>query len=93
MFFVFGSIGQTYSYSFKGELTSSEQIEIVEKIEQLSAIQNTKIRYKEDRRAGEFIFEIQTSERAESDVQFSAQDLKSILVSYELEPLNFIELK
>ena len=84
--------GQTYSYSFKGEL-STENIHSIEKeCSGLTEVKWTKCRYKVDRQAGELIIEVKKGnpeDRREDKQLFSPIEVKQMLRAHNLEPLDF----
>lgn len=84
---------QNYSYSFSGLLSLEQREKIERELNELSGIQEAKLKYKEDRERGEFILTIVDLSGAEGVDQFSATSMKDLLLSYGLEPKDFIELK
>lgn len=91
--FTFLGFSQNYSYSFSGELSAEQRIKFERDISKLSGVREIKLKYKEERNAGELLITISNPERAEGDDSFSALTVKNVLLSYSLEPINFIELK
>lgn len=90
-FCAFTSYGQTYSYSFNGNLSNESVILLNEAGLKMNQIEEFKIRYKEDSHRGEVLIVIDPSseQRAEADNQFSTIELKSLLIEFGLEPISF----
>lgn len=86
------SRAQNYIYYFEGEL-DQESISLIEKeLSLVIGVATSKI--KEDSGYGEIIISLITRpERSEAETQFSPVDLKNILISHQLTPLQFIESK
>ncbi len=92
--FAFAAYGQTYSYSFEGNIDQNS-IELIQKSGiQLNQVEQFKVRYKEDSERGELLIVITKSSenRAESDNQFNVVEVKSLLINHGLSPLNVIKL-
>lgn len=90
----FTSYGQTFSYSFEGNLNASSIDQIQKTGIQLNQVKEFKVRYKGDLERGEVLIVLkdQGEKRAESDNQFNIIDVKSILLHHNLSPLNFRKL-
>lgn len=85
---------QQYSYSFEGALAIDQIQKIEERCNTLPEVSSAKVKYKDDSQRGEVIIYIKPSnERGESRTMFKASDLKQIMQSYSLSPLEFRELK
>jgi hypothetical protein len=87
------SFGQDASYSFEGQLSESQQVEIQQKVENLPGVRTAKLRYKQDSMRGEFMLvldPVQDDQRGEAQpAAFSPVDLKAILSEYALLSLEF----
>ena len=86
---------QTFSYTFTGKLSVEQLSNIESKCSQLNRVASAKIKYKEDRERGELLIVLVKSDqpqRAEADDQFSAIDVKHLLLNEQLSPLNFRKL-
>lgn len=87
------SYAQKYAYSFEGSLTTIQVQELESEILQLKSVASCKIKLKDETK-GEIFLELAPSPaRAESEEGFSPTDIKRMLISKDLMPLNFIELK
>ena len=87
--------GQTFSYSFKGELDKKSLTTLELESAQLPQVNWTKCRYKEDKKAGELIICINeeiSSNGGGDDQEFTVVDVKRLLISKGLQPLDLIEL-
>ena len=85
---------QTYAYSFKGELTEGQSQSISEAIRETKSVLSVELRYKPEKEMGEFIFSVDPMENnGENDHPFSPVDIKAILISNQLEPLEFRQIK
>lgn len=92
--FAFTAYGQTYSYSFEGNLNQNSIEEIQKSGVQLNQVEQFKVRYKEDSERGEVLIVLtkESERRAEEDNQFNVVEVKSLLINHGLSPLNFIKL-
>lgn len=90
----FTAFGQTYSYSFEGNLNQNTLNQIQKSGIQLNQVEEFKVRYKEDSNRGEILIVLdkQSTARAESDNQFNVVDVKAILLNHGLSPLNYRKL-
>lgn len=92
----FIAYNQNYSYSFSCDGISPEQLSNLEnKIRRLEGVEECKIRYKEERKAGEimlFIEEVNNQYEGENESSFNAVTLKNLLLESGLSPLNFKSL-
>lgn len=88
--------GQSYSYSFNGELDIEDINAIEKECAQLTEVKWAKCRYKSDRMAGELLIEIKPVEmedHREDKSQFSPIEVKMLLIARNLEPLDFRSIK
>lgn len=89
----FTALSQNYAYSFEGELSTKQITELEAEIKNIKTVSSCKIKMK-DAFKGQVYIEISPeSQRAEGSSQFSPVDIKKLLISKDLMPLNFIELK
>lgn len=88
------SNAQNYIYYFEGEL-DQEGISLIEsELSTIVGVSSTKVKIKEGTTNGEvFISLLKRPERSENDTQFSPSDVKKILISHQLNPIEFIESK
>lgn len=85
---------QTYSYSFKGVLSNENKAKFNKEISELPTLLSVEIKIKNEAQMGEVIFSIDPlADRGENDHPFSPVDLKSLLISFGLEPIDFRQLK
>ena len=94
-FWALNGYGQTYAYSFEGDLTPTKITDLENSCSDLEGIGIVKIKYKDDSNRGEFIVQIDKSainKRGAEDGQFSASDLKSFIINSGLSPLEFRKL-
>ncbi len=86
--------GQTYIYTFEGEIDPFLITEMEHECAKLASISTVKIKYKAESMRGE-MFIILDSEmkekRGSADDQFSPKELKSFLLDRNLSPLSFRE--
>lgn len=81
-------MAQDYSYSFNGEL--SNQDELLKQLQSIPQLLHPKIKYKEDKKGGEIWFDIKMSNsKTDTHDEFSPVSVKSMLLSFGLEPLTF----
>lgn len=81
-------VKKQYQYSFNGELNSQNITNLENALSNLTFVTIAKVKYKTDSRKGEVI--LQTSERtviSESDKGFDVIELKKLLISKNLEPV------
>ena len=63
-------------------------------LSQVTGISNSKVKMKEDTEFGEVFISIKKQpDLKESELQFSPVDVKNILISHQLTPIQFIESK
>lgn len=87
-------IAQTYSYSYSGLLPVENTDKFKKEISELPAVLTVEIKQKHDSQKGEILFSIDPmNERGENDHPFSPVDLKSIILSFGLTPIEFRQLK
>jgi len=90
------SFSQTYLFTFSGELDPFSITKLENECSQLKDVKSTKIKYKPESHKGELyvtLIEKKKSVRTEKDESFSPIPLKSFLLSKNLSPLSFRELK
>ena len=90
------SYSQTYVYTFEGDLELSSISFMEKECSTFQSIASVKIKYKEDSKKGEFYITLNEDEknrRAESDFHFSPVDVKSYMISHNLSPLTFRQIK
>lgn len=85
--------GQTYAYSYEGNLTVEKQSQLIKECSELPQVASCKIRQKDEKNKGELIVEIEEMDRVDQDNPFSIAFLKSLLLSNGLNPISCIELK
>lgn len=86
------SFGQTYSYSFKGELAASNISNLEKRCSAIQGVSKTKIKYKEDSQGGEFILildEMPSDSEASDEHPFSSVLVKKLLLELNLSPQSF----
>lgn len=95
----FIAFNQNYSYTFSGQegksLSAEEISNLENKIKRIEGVKECKIRYKEERNAGEILLFIEESMSEFEDEQespFNATELKSIVIKSGLNPINFKSL-
>lgn len=87
------SFGQSHYYSFQGELTESAQTELESRIQTLEFVQEAKVRYKEEKQAGEIAFSINIEAKKSENESFSPIAMKQLLQEFGLAPLNYVAPK
>lgn len=88
------SFGQTYAYSFKGDVDADKATTIENRIMEMPDVVSCKVKVKADSGKGELIIVIDKGDkRGEADEQFKAKDVKGLLIGQGLEPIQFIQLK
>ena len=94
LFFNSTAFSQTFAYSFEGSL-SGENIQSFEsEFNSIVGIQTFELRIKPDQQRGELIFSIvEPVKKDESDLSFSPVDVKQLLIKYNLNPLDFRQVK
>lgn len=97
--FSFIAFNQNYSYTFTGQegksLSTEEISDLEKKIRRIEGVQECKIRYKEERNAGEILLFIEESKSKfedEQESQFKATELKAFVIANGLNPINFKSL-
>ncbi|MBL1280515.1 MAG: hypothetical protein COA33_009595 [Fluviicola sp.] len=96
LFFASISYSQSYVYSFEGTLDSSSIPDLERICENIQSVHSVKIKYKEDSEMGEIFITLDESEKnrtGEQEALFSPVDFKAFLISNNLTPLDFRELK
>ena len=89
----FGS-SQNYAYSFSGALTTEQIAQIENRCSEQPEVTYAKLKYKLDSQKGEVILFVEPNISAgERNVGFSAADIKQVLQSFGLTPIDFVELK
>lgn len=85
---------QTYSYSFSGVLSSEKRSKFNKEISELHSVFTVDLKIKTDSEKGEIVLSIDPSnDRGENEHPFSPVDLKSIIIAYGLEPIEFRQIK
>lgn len=85
---------QHYAYSFSGDISSDQISQIEERCAALPEVTSAKLRYKDDSHKGEVFVHVEpNNSQGEARLAFSAADLKKVLQSFGLSPIDFIELK
>lgn len=85
--------GQTYVYSYQGNLSIESQQKLIEECSQLPHVSTCKIRQKDEKGGGEIIVEVEKTEVADKDNPFSVAYLKNLIISNGLSPIACTELK
>ncbi|MDG1333388.1 MAG: hypothetical protein P8P74_13715 [Crocinitomicaceae bacterium] len=84
---------QSYSYSFEGNLTSDQLIELESECKRIPHLEACKVKYKPESNRGELIFRTDSREdRSEKSESFTPIDVKSLLLNNGLTPLDFAPL-
>lgn len=87
-FLAFVGLGQEqFSYSFKGASDSVSLVAIAQEMERLEGVTSVKFRYKDAKKAGEFMI---FSDRGTKNNPFPFQpaDVKKLLINKGFEPLD-----
>lgn len=85
---------QSFSYSFKGSLDEQSKERIQTETLKLPGVLSYELKYKEDSAKGEILISLDPmTDRGENDHPFNPADLKSILISVPVEPINFRQIK
>lgn len=85
---------QTYSYSFLGEISITDQQSLQKEVSQLPGVNSYEIKIKPDSKKGEIIFSLSELEiTGENKHPFSPIDLKSLMIQFKLEPIDFRQIK
>lgn len=85
---------QNYAYSFSGTLSSEQITQIEERCAAQPEVTSAKLKYKLNSQKGEIILFVEPNNSAgEGSVGFSAADIKQVLQSFGLSPIDFVELK
>lgn len=92
LFCLHGVFGQKYSYQFKGTLNPEQQTELLTRIESWNYFSEVKLFVKEQSGELQWIVPVKTT-RSEKEAPVQMTDLKSLILSYGLEPINFTELE
>jgi hypothetical protein len=84
---------QSYSYSFEGNATPDQLLELESDCNKLAHLLTAKVKYKVEATKGEIIFRTDSPEdRTEKSETFSPIDLKTLLLNRGLTPLELIQL-
>lgn len=93
----FASYGQDASYSFEGQLSEDQQVELQRSIEALPGVASVKLRYKADSMRGEallFLDPVREDQRAEANASpFTPVDIKGIFAGFNLSGLDYHTFK
>lgn len=85
---------QNYAYSFSGALTTEQITQIENRCSEQPEVTSAKLKYKLDSQKGEVILFVEPNISAgEGNAGFSAADIKQVLQSFGLSPIDFVELK
>jgi hypothetical protein len=85
---------QTFAYSFSGSLSQSESEKFRAEVLKIPSILTFELKTKPDLNKGEIILSVDPMDnRGETDHPFSPADLKAILITYSLEPIEFRQIK
>lgn len=85
---------QNYAYSFSGTLSSDQITQLEERCTAQSEVTSAKLKYKQDSQKGEIILFVEPNTTlGEARVGFSAADIKQVIQSFGLSPIDFVELK
>ena len=85
---------QNYAYSFSGSLTTEQISQIEKRFSEQPEVTSAKLKYKLNSQKGEVILFVKPSNSVgEGSVGFSAADIKKVLQSFGLSPIDFVELK
>lgn len=89
-----GFQAQSYSYSFIGNLHQDDEKRITDQVKNLPTVLSVEVRNKVDQEKGELLFSIDPlTDRGENDHPFSPADIKVILISFGLQPIEFHQFK
>lgn len=81
-------VKKQYQYSFDGQLNSQSIIDIESKLSALKFVTMAKIKYKADSQKGEvFLNTLERTAVSESDKGFDLIELKKLLISNNLSPV------
>ncbi len=80
-----------YRYTFSGELTSQLKADLEKAVSQLNYVTECKVKYKPEANGGElFLFTEERTAVSESDnVGFNILELKKLILSFNITPLEF----
>ena len=85
---------QNYAYSFSGALTTEQITQIEKHCSSQPEVTSAKLKYKLGSQKGEIILFVEPNNSSnEGKVGFSAADIKQVIQSFGLTPIDFIELK
>lgn len=85
---------QNYSYSFSGEIGNSDSYKkLNDELKALPGVKTIELKYKNDSKKGEFVIFVEETSTGDNPTEFSAADLKAILIRNGLSPIQFRELK
>ena len=89
------SIKKNCRYTFNGELSSQTKTEIENNVAKLQFVTSAKIKYKADSKAGELILSVEEKQKTTEgeETGFNIFELKQLLLSYNITPLEFNVLK
>lgn len=88
------SFSQSYSYSFEGNTDPVGLEELKQKILELPKVNSCEIKYKSDSHRGEILFSCEEqTDRKDEDAEFSPVFIKSLLLDFNLAPLDFRKIK
>ncbi len=81
-------VKKQYQYSFDGQLNAQSIVDIESKLAALKFVTMAKIKYKADSQKGEvFLYTLERTATSESDKGFDLVELKKLLVSNNLTPI------
>lgn len=89
----FTGFSQLYSYSFFGEISPSNETEVMNLAKRIPEVKEVKIRLKAEKKQGEIIFRFEEIKSDEPTNSFSLKELKNILLEYNLTPKQLAKLK
>ena len=87
------SFGQSHYYSFQGELNEAAKSELESRIQSLEFVQEAKIRFKEEKQAGEIVFTLIAETKKSENESFSPIEMKQLIQEFGLTPLNYVAPK
>lgn len=88
------SFAQNFSYSFSGEIGNSQAFSKIDKeLKALPGVKSVELKYKSDSKKGELILFVEENNTGDNPSEFSAADIKAVLLKNGLSPIQFRTLK
>lgn len=86
------STAQNYSYSFQGNTDSLTVVNLAKKLSSLEGVVSVKGRFKEEKRAGEFLIYSSNFKDKSNPYPFDPIRIKAVLIENNLTPIQFKEI-